>query len=266
MTLRTKKSERTLRPVRPNEGITAAYRVKLDRMLREMHDSVLYWVRAAYKANEPRITMDEAPAAALRRAVLELATRWQKKFDESAELLGDFFARDVEDRSSRTLRKILKDAGWSVRFRMTPAMRDVFEATVNQNVALIRSIPQQYLADVEGLVQRSVQTGRDVGGLTADLEKRYAITRRRAALIARDQNNKATSTFNRVRQQELGIEKAVWMHSHAGETPRPTHVKMDGREYEVAKGMWDPAEGEYIWPGQLISCRCTSRAVVPGFT
>ena len=195
-----------------------------------------------------------------------MARRWQARFDEASERLAEYFSTAIEQRSSTAMRKILADGGWTVRFTLTPAMRDVFQATVNQNISLIRSIPQEYLADVEGMVQRSVQTGRDLGKLSSDLQAKYGVTRRRAALIARDQNNKATSAFTRVRQQELGIEKAIWMHSHAGEKPRPTHVKMDGEEFEIKKGMYDRDEGEYVWPGQLINCRCTSRPVVEGFS
>jgi len=254
-----------LKSVRPNLGVEVEYRRRLDRLIREMHDSILYWVRAAYRANEPRVAQDETPAAALAAVVGRLSRRWQDKFDEAAEGLATYFSTAAEERSSATLRRVLRDGGWSVRFQMTRTMRDVLAATVNQNVALIKSIPQQYLSDVEGLVQRSVQSGRDLGKLTRDLERRYAVTRRRAALIARDQNNKATSAFNRVRQQDLGITEAVWMHSHAGEEPRPSHVRMDGKRYRVDEGMWDEDEGEYVWPGQLINCRCTSRPVVPGF-
>lgn len=255
-----------LRPVRANAGITATYRRRLDAKLDEMHRSLTYWLEAAYKANEPRIAADALPAAALRAVVARLARRWTKNYDEVAEEMAEYFARDVASRSDAALRKILRDGGWSVKFKMTPAMRDIFEATVNQNVALIKSIPQQYLAGVEQLVQESVQTGRDMGSLTKKLQHRYGVTKRRAALISGDQNNKATSAFNRARQLELGIERAVWMHSHAGEVPRPSHVRMNGKTYDIAKGMWDDDEGEWVQPGQLINCRCTSRPVVAGFS
>jgi len=62
---------------------------------------------------------------------------------------------------------------------------------------------------------------------------------------------------------ELGITEAVWMHSHAGKVPRPTHVAMNGTRFKVAEGMWDSAEGKFIQPGELINCRCTSRSVLP---
>ena len=86
-----------------------------------------------------------------------------------------------------------------------------------------------------------------------------------AALIARDQNNKATATITRARQEDLGITHAYWIHSNGGKKPRPSHVKA-GQEktvYEVSKGWFDPDEGEYIWPGMLINCRCVCKAILP---
>jgi SPP1 gp7 family putative phage head morphogenesis protein len=205
------------------------------------------------------------PAARLRAVTRNLARRWQQRFDEAAPKLAEHFAKAAAQRSAAGLKTILRDGGFSVRMIMTPAMADVLDATVAQNVALIKTIPQRYHAEIEGLVMRSVQTGRDLATLTKDLQERYGVARRRAALIARDQNNKATSALTHARQVDLGITQAVWQHSHAGKEPRPTHVKMSGKTYDVRKGMWDPAEQAFVFPGSLINCRCTSRPVVPGF-
>lgn len=156
----------------------------------------------------------------------------------------------------------------TVEFQMTPAMRDILGATVNQNVTLIKSIPAQYFEQVEGLVMRSVQTGRDLGSLAKELEARHGVTRRRAALIARTQNNMASAAMNKARQIEVGIAEAVWVHSAAGREPRPTHAKA-GRErvtYNVSEGWYDPHEGRHIQPGELINCRCFSRPVLKGFS
>lgn len=113
---------------------------------------------------------------------------------------------------------------------------------------------------------RSVQRGGDMGQLSKELQKEFGVTKLRAALISRDQNIKATSAFTRARQIELGITEAVWMHSHAGKEPRPTHVKMNGKRYNVTEGMYDPAEKRNISPGELINCRCTSKSVIAGFS
>jgi uncharacterized protein with gpF-like domain len=240
----------------------------MDALIVEMQASTLYFVKAAYRANEPRIAQDETPADALQRAIKGLAKRWLKKFDEAAPKLAAWFAQATQKRSSDALKKILKDGGIAVEFQMTPAMRDIVDATVHQNVALIKSIPAQYFGEIEGMVMRSVQTGRDVGALTKDLEARYGVTRRRAAFISLDQNNKATAAMTRARQLEAGLDEAEWHHSGGGRYKRPTHVKA-GRErtrFKIAEGWFDPAVGEHIQPGQLIRCHCFSKPVVKGFS
>jgi hypothetical protein len=204
------------------------------------------------------------PATGLKVAMEKVAARWQANFDAAAPRLAQYFATEMSKRSDSTLKAALRDGGFSVRFEMTEAMRDCLDATIAEQIGLIKSIPQQYLTQVQGMVMRSAAAGRDLGTLSRDLQKQFGVTKRRAALIARDQNNKATATMTHVRQLEVGIRQAVWQHSGGGKEPRPTHVANDGKPYDVAKGWFDPAERRFIYPGELINCRCVSRSIVPG--
>lgn len=244
------------RPVLPNAGIAAAYRRKIERLVEDMARSIEWFVRASYRQNPPEMATDETPAKALQREMDKLAKRWGRRFDDAAPELARWFAQQARNRSDRALREILKRAGWTVDFRMTRAMRDVLAATVEANVQLIKTIPQQYLADVQGMVMRSVQTGRDLGPLAKEMRQRYGLTKKRAALIARDQNNKCTSALQKVRQTELGIEQGVWLHSHAGKEPRPTHLANHGKKFNIAEGWFDPDPRvrRRIMPGELINC------------
>lgn len=263
-----RRNEKILRPVHPNAGIAGEYRRALDKMIREMSDSYRYWLRAQYKRTPPRIAQDATPAAELEKELRDLGVRWEKRFNAAAPKLARWFATKAARRSQATLRKILKDAGIAVEFKMTPTVRDVFEATVAENVGLIKSIPAQYHTQVQGLVMRSVTAGRDLAALTDELEERFGVTRRRAAFIARDQNNKATAIITRVRQQEAGITEAIWLHSHGGKEPRRTHLANSGKRYNIAEGWYDPDPKvqRHIWPGELVNCRCVAKAVVKGFT
>jgi SPP1 gp7 family putative phage head morphogenesis protein len=264
---RERRKDIELRPLRPNAGLEAAYIEKLDRLVREMQKSVAYWILSTYRNNEPIIAMDDIlPANALKRAIAELTKRWQKQFDQAAPALAKWFSIAAHKRSDAQLRAILRKGGFSVKFQMTPAMRDVLKATIEQNISLIKSIPEQYLKNVQGHVMRSVQAGRDLGTLTKALHKNYGVTQRRAAFIARSQNNLATGAMNKARQQELGITKAKWRHSKAGKHKRPTHVANDGKLYDVAKGWYDPDVKRWIFPGELPNCRCSSISVIPGFS
>lgn len=263
-----RKPKKVLRPNHPSIALEIEYRRKLECLINEMQSSVLYWLRASFKANEPEVAVlaqDALPAKELRKAVRKLSRRWQRNFNEASIDLAHWFSTRAHKRSTHSLQKILQKGGWSVDLQMNAAQRDILAATVQQNVSLIRSIPSQYFTQVEGMVMRSVQTGRDLHQLTNDLQRNFRVTRRRAELIARDQNNKVTAAITRARQVELGL-KAIWVHSGAGKHPRPTHIRNSGKEYDPVRGWYDPAVKRWIHPGTEINCRCFSKSVVPGFS
>lgn len=222
------------------------------------------WARAPFPSYFKEVP---TPAVALEQRLAALGEQWGAEFGATAPKLARWFAETSGRRSQDGLKKILRDGGVSVRFEMTPAVRDIVEATVSENVGLIKSIASEYHSEVQGMVMRSVAAGRDLGMLTRELEGRYDITRRRAAKIALDQNNKATSDIVRVRQAENGL-LATWLHSAGGKKPRKTHVANSGKVYDPKVGWFDPDPKvqKRIWPGQLINCRCVSRTVVRGFS
>lgn len=207
------------------------------------------------------------PASRLKRVFANLRDKWLKRIDDTAPKLAAYFNTAIAERSKFVLQKALRDGGFSVKFQMTENMRTVYDATIAENVGLIKSIPARYLTDVEGLVMRSVQRGRDLHGLSQELQKRYKITAKRAAFIALDQNNKSSSAITHVRQLDLGIREGIWRHSHAGKEPRPTHVKMDDTKYPLNEGLYDkdPRVKRKVFPGELPRCRCYWQPVVKGF-
>jgi SPP1 gp7 family putative phage head morphogenesis protein len=259
--------EQVLRPIHANRGVEAAYKRALLKHIVEMINSFEYWLAAAYRKNPPRVVelveqaQDASPSQHIKKTLDELAKRWVDKFDEWAPKLAELYARETFKATDSAFRQALIAAGWSVEFKMTPAMRDALNAHIDANIALIKSIPEQYHKQVTGVVMRSYSNGRDLATMRTELKALYPAASHRATLIARDQSNKANAVVNRTRQLELGITEAVWMHSHAGKTPRPDHVAADGKRYNIAEGCL--ISGEYVHPGQEINCRCTSRAIIP---
>lgn len=274
---------KTAAAVHANRGIEAKYRKALQRMIAEMHGSVEYWLTAGYRKFPPRVAalveqaqdakpgehakvMQEyaslySPSARIRKILDDLAKRWIARFDEMAPKIAEAYLQGAFKASDSAFRQALREAGWTVEFKMTPAVRDAFNASLAENVGLIKSIPEKYLQQVEGVVMRSYSAGRDLETMVKDLKALYPAASHRAELIARDQSNKANAVVNRTRQMELGITEAIWMHSHAGKTPRPDHVAANGKRYKIAEGC--KISGEFIQPGEEINCRCTCRAVLP---
>jgi SPP1 gp7 family putative phage head morphogenesis protein len=255
-----------LKPIRPAAPVRVKYEQRVHAALFDMNKALIREIERVWNRREPEtLAADEIPAKALQAALAKVGRRWLRKFDALSDSLADYFATQTRARCDRALADMLRKGGFSVRFKMTPAMRDAFAAVRQENVGLIRSIASQHLTKVEMLVNQSVSQGRDLGTLTKALEKNYGVTRRRASLIARDQNNKATAVMTKARHIELGITKAKWLHSAGGKHPRPEHVAFSGKIYDIREGH-DFGDGEGpVWPGTAINCRCVSVPIVPGF-
>lgn len=251
--------------IRPAAPTRIAYQKRVDALIDEMATSLDYWLRAAYRADEPAtVALDATP---LQNAFDKLARRWLRRFDTLSEQLSEWFATTVEGRCNRTMKANLRKAGFTVKFQQTAAMREAVEAVISENVALIKSIGAQHLEGVQVALSQSIATGRDLASLTDHLTKRVGVTKRRAALIARDQNNRATAILVRTRMLENGITKARWQHSAGGKTPRPEHVQAsrDRLVFNLADGVdFENGEGT-VWPGTAINCRCVAIPVIEGF-
>lgn len=257
----------TLKLIQANAAIDAWYRKKLRALIAEMHNSISYHILAAYKSAELSIGFaqdDTSSVVSLKRIMKRYGDRWRDKFNRMSRDIAKQFATKSARATDRSVMASLRAAGFAIKFQPTQASIEAYRAVLSENVNLIKSIPEQYLKDVETQVWNSVMIGGKTSTLTAKLQKSYGISYRRAASIATDQNAKAKEIMENVRRQEIGITEAIWHHSHAGKTPRPTHVAMHGKRFELKKGMWDSAVQEWVWPGQLSRCRCSSRAILPG--
>lgn len=130
-------------------------------------------------------------------------------------------------------------------------LQEAVDEAVAANVALITSIPQQYLDRVEQAVMASLQAGMLNDTLADELAKIKGVTDNRAKLIARDQLGKINSRLSQIRQQSLGITHYFWSTSQ-DERVRKRHARWDGDRIA-----WDTPtiDGH---PGQAIRCRCTA--------
>ena len=212
---------------------------------------------------------DASPVTSLDKVMQNWADKWTLRFDKLSLDLAKGFASKSFSSTQTAMESGLKKAGLTIKFKPTRRSLEAYKSVIGENVALIKNLPSQYVTGVQTAVWQSVNKGADMATLSQKLRKNYEIAGERAALIATDQNHKAKAKIENTRRQQLGIKRAIWQHSSAGREPRPTHVEMNGVEFELARGMWDPdangkGKGAWIWPGELINCRCTSRAILPG--
>lgn len=253
-------------PVFPNVGVQEWYYRQLVAILRDMQADILPDIRAIWN-DRPNVIVGDARQTRAEKLQAEMerwSTRWLSRVGKLSGRLSDKFADKSFTATNAALEQSFKKADLTVRFKPTRRSVEAYRAVAAENINLIKSIPAQYAKDVQSAVWDSVMRGGDLKTLTDNVRDKYGVGEKRARLIARDQNNKAKAVLERTRRMEMGITEAIWMHSSAGKEPRPTHVAMNGKRYEIADGMYDSDENEMVHPGELINCRCTSRAVLPG--
>lgn len=253
------KRKRVVLPdLKPNAGIRSAYHAELNRLLRSARNEVMQAVAHNWQTPQP-VAMDAARDI-LGRVIDSLIAKWMTSLNELPKQMAKRFVGQTAGALDRNLSATLKKSGFAVNLQLTETTKEAMRAAVGTNVGLIKSIPGEYLGDVQKMVWECVEGGFDLATLTSNLDHAYHVGRNRCKLIARDQANKAHAVMEQARRKELGITKAIWRHSAAAKEPRKSHVEANGKEFDADKGLY--LDGEWILPGQAINCGCTSRSVI----
>lgn len=267
----SRKKTKRLKAVNYNAGNIKWYQRELLAEIREMNDDVkrqvLEIIRDNPLAQDSKMAMDANPVQLVKRALDALARKWVDRFINKAFPISDDLVKKTESAVDRGLLASARKESLTINMQWTPAMTEKVDAIIAENVSLIRSIPEKYFTEVEGMVYRAVARGVDRKALADEIEsafgKRHGITRRRAEFIARDQIRKATSSLSNARQQAAGIKKGIWIHSGGGNEPRKKHVHANGEEFFLDKGLPIGDKGQYVLPGEEPNCGCTWKPVLP---
>lgn len=141
-------------------------------------------------------------------------------------------------------------------YRTEPWLAEAQSRWVATNSALIKSVPTQYMAQVEQTIRAGVLAGESPKSLAKKIQAQGGVTENRAKLIAVDQCGKANGELNKYRQQDLGIKEYIWKTSR-DERVRPLHQERQDKQFS-----WDkpPNDGH---PGMPIRCRCSASPIFP---
>jgi SPP1 gp7 family putative phage head morphogenesis protein len=130
-----------------------------------------------------------------------------------------------------------------------------------ENVALIKSIPQQMFDQIEQKVISGIRNGERHEEIAKQIQERFAVSESRAKLIARDQTLKFYGELNRARQQAMGVSRYVWRTSN-DQRVRDAHGEFDGNTYSWDDPPGDGSAEEGTHPGTAINCRCSAEPVL----
>lgn len=256
------------KPVFPSAPAQDRYRAELDRLIDEMIRVTERDVRRLAKSFATDAAMDTqaSPVSQSRILLNRLKARFMRLFRDRAKGMADRMSNAVVANNTTQVHSSIQALTGNVSLKtsfITGEIEQQLAAGIQQNVELIRSIPEEYFLRVQGDVMRAIQSGKGEADILRTVEAAGGITKRRAKIIARDQTSKANSALTIARFKRLGIKKFKWLHSGGGKEPRPLHVAMSGNVYEIDNPpIIDERTGETGFPGWLISCRCVATPVL----
>lgn len=149
---------------------------------------------------------------------------------------------------------IRTDAASSRGVRLDAAAHTV-DAFIAHNVSLIKSLGDQPLDEVEGLVARAFSIGTRHETLAKEIERRFDVARSSARLIARDQLGKLNGQLAADRQKEIGVKRWEWQTVGDGAV-RKTHAALEDNVYSYSGDPQPP-----FMPGEEVNCRCSPRPI-----
>lgn len=132
---------------------------------------------------------------------------------------------------------------------------------VEENVSLIEDLADEQARRLQSIVLRSVREGLALNTTEKELQNAFGIGKRRAATIARTETHKLTQQLADRRAQDIGVTRGVWRAVMDNRTS-DQHRRFNGKEFDLKKGLYDPRERSYNWPGRRVNCRCWTEYIV----
>lgn len=201
----------------------------------------------------------------------------QKFFTRSARRMSKtFLDRTKEFTEKRFVSEFKKQVGTEPTPKQMNVDEFIKDAT-RKNVALIKTVPQQYFNKIQTLTEEAVNRGQLTREVKEELLNIRETTKNSARLIARDQVGKLVSVTNEARQKNLGVTHYIWrtmrdvrVRSFSNTNGASDHQRLEGAliawnkpPITVFKGK---RAGERHHAGTDIQDRCFSEPVFDHIT
>ncbi len=144
----------------------------------------------------------------------------------------------------------------------------IMNALINENLTLIKSIPQEVLKEMQITLSQGIISGNQKE-LIKNLKRIKGVQKDRAVFIARDQIHKAVESFKQVQNTALGIEYYEWLTADdervssglGGHSQNNKRIFKYGSNEAIIS--WSSKRGFYYGkPGDRPNCRCIAVGVI----
>jgi uncharacterized protein with gpF-like domain len=281
---------RAPKPVLPSKDAEQFYRGQLRAMVRLMAGELVAAVEPELKRLKPdyiadsRMTLDGSWTEEILKAIRSVSQRFVTPlFDAQVQRVAASTISRAEANNAEDFRNSINRAvGIDFDLITRPkGMQDYLEASIAENVNLIKSVKTEYFQKVETIVLGGMKSGAAPSVIARQIQEQTGITARRAKLIARDQMSQINADLTEKRQAAAGIE--YYKSEDAGDVrvsgnPAGKYPNAKISCYGIARHDIGFGEGVYkvgvgaTWAGQTglkpgkhhPLCRCVAISMIPG--
>ncbi len=252
----------------PNISDAIRYKKRLDNLIKKMTDETNIEIKKLFKSDHSKeyFAQDATLSSQARILTNALIQKFTDMFASVAKPIAEKVVNEADKSSTTALHMSLKDLSGGLSIKVSSISEDtkqILNASISENVALIKSIPQQYLNGVQQAVMRSITSDGGLSTLIPYLHEK--MTYKRARMIAYDQTRKAFNSINRGKMERLGLKEFEWLHSGGSSHPRKLHQQLSGQIFSLDNPpVIGVMYGEEVrgYPGDLPNCRCRYRVIV----
>lgn len=235
-------------------------------------------IAAKYCKNEVQDAAVSVVPSELEIALAKLAAKQSMGMGSNAKQVSRWYCRQLLRNISADQQRALKKAGvstawlkrkWTVQIvrgqYVAPSVAKKLPAQVEANAALITKLCERSAQKVQNAIAEGISKGYNLSRLTEKINSLENMDEARAARVALDQSCKLNQFIQVENSKALGVKEGIWVHVPGQYESRASHMKMNGKKFDLKKGMYDPDVEDYVQPGELPYCRCCFKAILPGF-
>ena len=250
--------------IRSQKGLEVKYLRELNKLGRALASSVREKILPYLKSNEKTYSSDSISAD-----LLNLFNLLNKNFtgvittafaQNTATSIIENLASNNKKRFDRSIKSSTGvDLGNIIS---TEGLDDFVELNINKNVSLIKSIPEEYLKQIEVIVNNGVSSGARYSTIAKEMAGINKKLSNRIKTIATNEIQTINSQITLRRTESLGVDEGIFRTSK-DEKVRQCHKELDGMRYKLSQGAWSKTCQKYIVPGITdINCRCSFSPII----
>lgn len=132
-------------------------------------------------------------------------------------------------------------------------LQSTTNALVLETAQWVKTLRDESLEKFTNNTLFGMSQGESLDTIVSQFDGVVSERKNHARFLARNQVQNYNSVTTKIRAQNLGITKAVWITA-GDERVRPSHEARDGKEFDLAEGLYSSADGQHLLPGTDYNC------------